>query len=218
MVKHKHILSLGFFCSVASELKRFGLLRKSYPFDWLISHPAATIDLISDHFSFFLDPDYLVIDEVYPYIIHNTKYKVDFYHDFEIGQPITKDLINIQTKYRRRIKRFYSALNEGSLCVRYMIDQKECDFWENNFEKLVSLLRTFNVNNDVILIANNDVISDKLPIYFVEKDKGQSIALFFINKNINLFIKLIFFNLNIKGKIKAFLTYLKYSYKLSKTT
>lgn len=34
---YKHVISLGFFCSVALELERKGLRDASYPFDWLIS-------------------------------------------------------------------------------------------------------------------------------------------------------------------------------------
>ena len=35
--EYKHFISLGYFCSVAMELERFGLRSESGPFDWVIS-------------------------------------------------------------------------------------------------------------------------------------------------------------------------------------
>ena len=33
-----HVISLGWFCSPAHEIRRIGLRDASYPFDWLITH------------------------------------------------------------------------------------------------------------------------------------------------------------------------------------
>ncbi len=37
ITKFEHVISLGFFCSPALELKKLGFRDASYPFDWVIS-------------------------------------------------------------------------------------------------------------------------------------------------------------------------------------
>ena len=37
MASYKHIISLGWFGSIAEELERLGLRSAIYPFDWILS-------------------------------------------------------------------------------------------------------------------------------------------------------------------------------------
>lgn len=55
---YKHVISLGFFCSVALELERKGLRDASYPFDWLISDFQGVIKVIENRFYDFLNIDF----------------------------------------------------------------------------------------------------------------------------------------------------------------
>ena len=210
---HGTIISLGFFCGVAKELKRFGLRKKSFPFDWLITDGETAIEFIANDFSGFLDEDSLVRDVERPDIIHNKNCKTMFLHDFPVGKPLTEHLPANRKKYQRRIKRFYKTLRQGALCVRYMADQKECDYWESTFTRLLSLLQQFNKNNEVLFIANSDVNSEKLYLYSVDKVPGGLVADFFINSNKQLFEDLILKNLRGIGKIKARGKYLKQALK-----
>jgi Putative papain-like cysteine peptidase (DUF1796) len=210
---YRTIISLGFFCGVAKELKRFGLRKKSFPFDWLITDGETVIEFIANDFSGFLDEDSLVRDAERPDIIHNTKYKTIFLHDFPVGETVAEHLPANRKKYQRRIERFYRSLRQGALCVRYIADQKECDYWESNLTHLLSLLQQFNEKNEVLFIANSDVNSEKLYLYSVDKIPGGLVADFFINSNKRLFEDLIFKNLCGIGKIKARGKYLKQALK-----
>ena len=47
--------SLGHGCHSANILKRLGLKKESYPFDWLNSRTSIVKDCIEDNFKKFLD-------------------------------------------------------------------------------------------------------------------------------------------------------------------
>lgn len=57
---YKHVISLGFFCSVALELERKGVRDASYPFDWLISDFQGVIKVIENRFYDFLNIDFFL--------------------------------------------------------------------------------------------------------------------------------------------------------------
>src|SRR4029079_14585508 len=78
------IISLGFYCQVASQLRIHGLRYEAFPFDWLVCHFEALIVLIENHFKDFLNPEYLqfVTTEKEKYIL-NAFYGIKFLHDFK---------------------------------------------------------------------------------------------------------------------------------------
>ena len=53
MKKYSNIISLGFFCSVATEIERIGMRSCSYPFDCVISDFKNVEDMIENHFQNF---------------------------------------------------------------------------------------------------------------------------------------------------------------------
>ena len=207
------IISLGFFCGVADELKRFGLRKKSFPLDWVITDGEVIIGLLENSFAGFLDEDALTVDPERADIIHNKKCKTMFFHDFPEGELIADHLAANREKYQRRIDRFYAALREGALCVRYMADQKECHYWESNCDRLLSFLQKHNDSNELLFIANSEVTSDKLSIYPVVKKEGALVADRFINSNKQLFNDLVLKNLNGIGKLRARAKYLQHALK-----
>ena len=71
---YQHIISLGHFCAVASELDKLGFREASLPFDWIISPLDSVIDLINNNFEDFLNPDLLYRDSKRPYIVLNKRY------------------------------------------------------------------------------------------------------------------------------------------------
>ena len=69
-------ISLGYFCSVASELEKLGLRTESSPFDWVISDLEGVISNIQNCFVDYLDYNFLS-QEVYNHAIYtNTKYNI----------------------------------------------------------------------------------------------------------------------------------------------
>ena len=189
-------ISLGYFCSVAIELARFGIREESSPFDWLISDFKGVISAIEKNFEDFLTYDYLSQDKKHPNIYRNTKYNIDFYHDFNPYCELKQQLPNVQAKYIRRITRFYESVKSPTLFVRYISDEckiegksKELIWIEDNYDYIIALLKSFNSNNDILFIANEGVTSDKIKIYNVNKDVNDTVARHPFSKNTFLFEK-----------------------------
>lgn len=158
---YRTVISLGFFCSVAQELERIGLRDASYPFDWLISDFGGVITAIETRFKDFLRYDYLAQMRVNPRYYINTEYGFQYYHDFNSYQPLKKQLRKVKKKYKRRIKRFYKVISKPTLFVRYIQDDKELKWIENNYNSIILLLKSFNSHNSIVFISNDDLKTDK---------------------------------------------------------
>lgn len=182
----KHIVSLGFFCSVASEMEKIGLRGASYPFDWVISDFKYVIECIENNFDDFLNYNNLVQYENERDFYYDKKYKVHFYHDFSKYIDLNIQLDNVKNVYNRRIERFRNDIKESTLFLRYIKSTSELEYIENNYEYIIKLLKKFNPENELILIANNDIKSSFLNIYKVEKDMNDSVAREFLSKNSEL--------------------------------
>lgn len=186
MKKYKHIISLGFFCSVALELERINLRDCSSPFDWVISNFQAVLELINNNFDGFICLEYMQQYCNNPSFYFNKKYDIHFYHDFDKYKKCEYQIEKINAKYRRRIERFYKNIQEPTLFVRYIKDQKECNYIESNFDEILANLRNYNIENNIIFISNDNIISSNLKIFKVNVDKGDSVARKFLEKNSEL--------------------------------
>lgn len=71
-------VSLGQNCSTAWYLKAAGLKKSSYPFDWIFSSTAITIDCIKDEFRTFMDRKSMIDNG--KYAGHDNYHKHFFYH------------------------------------------------------------------------------------------------------------------------------------------
>ena len=176
-------ISLGYFCSLAMDLEKLGLRSESSPFDWLISDFEGVIRAIENNFDGFLACEDLSQNTANRAIYKNTYYNVDFYHDFDSRYPLRDQLPEVERKYRRRIDRFYESIKEPTLFIRYISDEELVDgkskelLWiEENFDRVMNLLRSFNAENDILFIANTGVTSEKFHIYQVEKDPAHAAA------------------------------------------
>jgi hypothetical protein len=178
MNEYKHYISLGYFCSVAMELEKYGLRDASYPFDWLITDFEGVMDAISNHFS-----DYLLYDNLYQNkdnrsIYFDKKYKFSYVHDFNKYRSLSSQIDQVKEKYDRRIARFYENISEPTLFIRYISDEvcdednksEELKYIENNIEEICRVIRQFNPDNEIIWIANEGVYSDVITIYNVQPD------------------------------------------------
>lgn len=187
-------ISLGYFCSVALELEKLGLREESSPFDWVISDFEGVIRAIHGHFSDFLTYDYLSQDMHKHDIYKNTKYDMEFSHDFDKYVSLEKQLPKIQEKYNRRIQRFYESIKEPTLFIRYISDEtkigtksEELIWIENNYENILAVLKSFNEENDILFIANEGVSSEKFLVYNVQRDEKDVVARSPIHKNAILY-------------------------------
>jgi hypothetical protein len=186
MEKYKHIISLGFFCSVSSELERIGLRDSSYPFDWLISSFDSVLELINNGFKDFLCLDFMQQYSNDPSRYINNKYNIHFFHDFDKYKKCEEQIDEINNKYQRRIKRFYRSIHEPTLFIRYIKDKNEGDYIELNYNKILNILRKYNDNNDIIFVSTDTVTTTNLNIFKVTADHNDTVAKMFLEKNSEL--------------------------------
>ncbi len=188
-MQYEHFISMGYFCSVALELERIGLRSTSSPFDWCISNYKGVIAAIENHFEDFLSYEYLLQSDAVRGHYFNEKYKIWFYHDFDKYHSLEEQLPSVRDKYMRRIERFYTEIKAPTLFVRYISDEvlneynksEELEWIEKNNHYILSLLKSFNEENDIVYIANGGVTSNN--IYNVEKDENDVVARRPLDKN-----------------------------------
>ena len=195
MKQYEHFISLGYFCSVALELDRIGLRSSSYPFDWCISNFEGVIETIRNQFEGFLDYEHLLqSDATYNHYFNET-YRIWFFHDFDKYHPLKKQLPKVRKKYMRRIERFYNDIKHPTLFVRYISDEIinestnksiELEYIEKNHIEILSLLKSFNRENEIIYIANRGVSSSIINIFNVDKDDNDGVARKPLEKNQSL--------------------------------
>lgn len=184
--KYKHFISLGFFCSVALELERIGLRDCASPFDWCISEWGGVERAIDTHFKDFLEYENMYQNRKKRKNYMDMEYGIAFFHDFNNYQPLKKQIKKVRQKYNRRIERFYMNIQEPTLFIRYISSEngiEEIAYLEEHYEEIVGKLRKYNKNNDIIFVANNEVMSKKIELYRVVRDENDTVARLFLDKN-----------------------------------
>ncbi|SHN65797.1 Putative papain-like cysteine peptidase [Butyrivibrio hungatei DSM 14810] len=180
--QYKNYISLGYFCSVAMELEKYGLRDYSYPFDWIISDFEGIVSAINDNFSDYLDYDNLYQSKKVRSTYLDQKYQFVFIHDFDKYKCLDSQLDFVREKHRRRIERFYEKITEPTLFIRYISDEasdengksKELLYIEENIDDILGTFKRYNPENDIIWIANQGVISDVIKIYHVVRDENDT--------------------------------------------
>ena len=129
------VISLGFYCGVASSISKHGFRSFSGPFDWENSEYEGVLHFIDDDFSDFLSPENLETDNLNNKIFFDKKYNIRFPHD--IHTSLAEDLPSIQTKYKRRIERFINEEHSGACFIRAINDPAEIDFIAENQDSRV---------------------------------------------------------------------------------
>ena len=191
MPKYQNIISLGYFCSPAIELNHLNLRKSSQPFDWVVSgNFSKVLELIDNNFKDFLNPKFLFQYKEHPQYYRNTKYDIDFYHDFDELRSFNKQIDKIKHKYDRRISRFYKTIKEPTLFLRYICSNKEAIYINHNYEKITKLLKSYNSDNDIIFVANKEdsylKTSSDIKVWYVEKDINDGVARHFLRENSEL--------------------------------
>lgn len=172
----KNFISLGFFCSIATDLAKLGLRHASYPFDWTLSNFRSVISLIENHFDGFLNYENLSQDKDEPSYYYDCENKIWFYHDFSAYKPLKEQLSKVQEKYLRRISRFYKTISEPTLFIRYIDSESDEEFLyiKKNYSSIIKVLKFFNPKNEIIFITHKKQYI--LPnCYYVEKPKDDSV-------------------------------------------
>lgn len=180
---YKNYISLGYFCSVAEDLEKMGLRNQSSPFDWIISNFEGVIEAIDKEFDDFMDYENLSQSINNRNIYHDDKYHFYFFHDFSQYSSLDKQYHDVRNKYYRRINRFFQTIIEPTLFIRYISTEEldddksvELEWIESNYERIMSVLRKYNPENDIIFIGDETLKSNIIKIYTVEKDEGDLVS------------------------------------------
>jgi hypothetical protein len=186
---YRHVISLGYFCSTALELQRYGLRDGSYPLDWNISPIGPTLAVVESSFEGFLQLDRLSPE---PERVLDTGSGIFVYNAFDPARPIADQYEAVREMYARRIERFRRAVMEPTLFVRYVDDQQEFAYLNENMAAVLAVLRQTNPANDLLLVGNAGLPATcgGLRLYVVEPDEGDWVARKFLQKNPQLRRKL----------------------------
>ena len=184
---YESVVSLGYFCSVASEIERMGLRTHSGPFDWQACVDfKKRIELIDTHFKEFfehLNEEGLYQKVSEPQIYFMKAVGVFLVHDFTMYKSLAEQLPAVREKYERRVASFYRQIAQKTLFIYYVNTDKDVDYINQNIDCIKSILRKFNPHNEIIFVANLDKHLDMTPTYYVVPDTGDVVARKFLNKN-----------------------------------
>jgi len=191
------VISLGYFCSTALELQRYGLRDASYPLDWNITPLQSALAAIESGFHGFLQLDHLVPE---PHRVLDSGSGIFLYNDFDPMLPIGDQYEMVRNRYVRRIQRFQEAIRQPTLFVRYIdtesrerqgaeveptLNLDEFTYLHENMAVILAVLRRNNPQNDLLLIGNAGLPArcGGLPVYTVVPDEGDWVARKFLKKN-----------------------------------
>ena len=151
---YKNVISLGYWCGPALELRRIEFRSASFPFDWLIVDFQEVIRLIESGFQDFLVSANMAQYENNPYYYIDTSHGTKFYHDFDAYKSFDAQFKEIGEKYTRRINRFYKEIKSPTLFIRYLKNEEECKWIQDNFQKINKLLKKSNRGNTIVFVGN----------------------------------------------------------------
>lgn len=139
------LVPLGVDCRISHVLRGRGLRLTAFPFDWNVAPIASAIELLSNDFADFLNPDNLVFlppvdrllfdedgaemqmknDVITPVVC--TRYRMLFPHDF--SKAGREDLPAVRDKYARRVERLTELLH-STLRLVFIAHDRELNSWQ----------------------------------------------------------------------------------------
>lgn len=96
--QYKNYISLGYFCSVAMELEKYGLRDYSYPFDWLITDLEGVILAMDSGFSDYLNYENMYQSRDVRSTYTDKEYGFSFIHDFNKYARLSKQICLVKDK------------------------------------------------------------------------------------------------------------------------
>lgn len=153
-----HVISLGWFCSPALEIRRIGLRDASYPFDWLLTHDfSVIINLIEKkrYIKFYNNEMLQYESDTSKW--YNREYLISIFHDFDKYKKMEDQLVAVNEKYFRRMTRFYERIIEPTLFLRYVKDEDEALYVSKHEREIINIFKGENEANEIVFIANVDL-------------------------------------------------------------
>lgn len=182
--EYVNYISLGYFCGIAQDLEKLGLRNFSSPFDWGISSFSNVITAIDNHFDNFMNYDNLSQSVSCKKHYCDEVYKFYFFHDFSEYKTLDDQYDSVKEKYDRRIRRFLKRIESPTLFIRYISSEEVDEFgksvelgWiEQNYQYIISVLKKFNSENDIVFIGDESVKSESIKVYQVVRDEDDKVS------------------------------------------
>ena len=182
MTLYKHVISLGWFCSVAEEIEKLGLRSASYPFDWILTDGKTVEEIMKGEFADYLKSDKLIQDAEVPNMYHHSGRKCLVYvHDIDPYENYENQIEKAQMKYARRLTRLRHDICEPCIFLRYIQDEEEYRYIVKKHDEISSWLQGFNPENQIVYIANKELGQSDF-IWSVEKDNQDTVARNFLDQ------------------------------------
>lgn len=182
MTEYKHVISLGWFCSVAQELEKLGLRGASYPFDWILSDWETVYEITEGKCKDFLDGSLLVQDEKFKNIYnHKNRKCLTYIHNINPYLDYKQEIEKTKKKYEHRLERFLHDIQEPCIFLRYIRNEEEFQFVSGNREKIEEWLRRYHPDNQIVFIAEES-LGHVAGIWSVKKDAKDSVAREFMSQ------------------------------------
>lgn len=150
----EHVVPLGSYCVLAEELRRIGLRKCAYPFDWIIAPAESVHCLLTRNFDHFLSYQSLFQSNENLRYYYNRELKIWFFHDFYHDIPLRLTYFWVLQKYRRRIQRFLEHIKSPTLFLRIAITKEDAEWSVQNRKRFENVVQKYNPNNKVIWIGH----------------------------------------------------------------
>lgn len=138
---YDHIVSLGWYCGIASSMAKNGFRENSGPFDWMFSSLDGVLHFLESSFEDFLDWNHL---EILSPLCFCDDRGITFNHDCK--KDLSLEYEEINKRYKRRIRAFKTFNN---ICfIRAVKNQAEIEYINENYEYIKKVMR----NNDIIFL------------------------------------------------------------------
>ena len=159
-MKARYAISLGLDCAMAGMLDECKVRTVSLPFDWLDGADVETrLNLIQNDFADFFNKEDLeqIVFQDDPQRdkdrYKNKRTGLNFHHDFVKGKNFNDDFIEVDKKYKRRIKNFNTIIKRGGV-IYFVLDRKG-NIIINNIKSFADVMKQY-----IVIISNDDSVPD----------------------------------------------------------
>lgn len=171
------IISLGWACTTAASMSKYGFRSWSGPFDWIWSkNLQCVMNCMEDSFSGFLRKENLEHygEEKGEFVDRNNGFV--FIHDTEY--PFESRYNDLKQKYQRRIDRFLDESTRGSCFLRTVYGVEELNYIMENSQYIRKIIKNRNPENEIVFLIRKGLkIPEGFPfLYYImpNQHSGES--------------------------------------------
>lgn len=183
--RFNRVISLGWFCGPAMNIKEMGYRDASYPFDWLLTHEySGIIELLSNRGVYRFANEELLQYSGEPGKWYSNRYVISLFHDFNPYEKVKDQISKVNRKYERRFARLYNVITEPTLFVRYIKDAEEAYYISSQYDRILDTIKCYNSENNIVYVGNDDIREYcHFPnVLFVKPDDNDYVARHFLKQ------------------------------------